>query len=174
MPDWKTHKKVAGIDGIRGEVMDIINNIIDCYHKLAREGRLRGISSEEAEWETADIVLGALASIEKEDERIEVIRGAIHHYTLDYIQKIGMLFLLDIAKKEGLKGARNWLRNMPDEVILSRIAKEGVVSGASRIKDILELVLEEWYRINEMRDPRRIGVEAIAFAERLKTLPRFW
>ena len=89
MPDWRTHKKVAEIDGIRGEVMGIINNIIDCYHKLAREGRLR-ISSEEAEWETADVVLEALARIEKEDERIEAIKGAIHHYTLDYIQERGI------------------------------------------------------------------------------------
>lgn len=173
MPDWKTHLKIAEIDGIKQEIMNEVNKIVDAHHKLARMGKLRGISSESAEWELADIVIDAISNVENENERILGVKAAIHHYVLDYLEKSKQHFLVELAKERGLKGVKNHVESISEKLWKEMLKHSGILSGEEYIIDNTLEIIEKWSEVNEMTSPAEIKSASISLIWKLKKAAKF-
>ena len=132
------HNKIAEIDGINRRVMQEINELIDIFHTE----RYPGINPEHAEWVCCPVVINALLNMEKEGERIESVKAALHHYILDFLEKTKIVDL-EIAKNRGLKGVRDYLKGI-DPKMYNFFQIYGFI--------------ERWYFLHNEEDTKKIMI----------------
>lgn len=173
MPDWKTHLKIAEIDGIKQEIMETVNKIIDVHHILARMGKLKGVSPESAEWELADIVIDVIARVENENEMIWGLKAAVHHYVLDYLEKSKQHFLVELAKERGLKGVKNYVESISENTWKQMLKHAGILSGEKSIINDADEILKKWFEVNEVKNPSEIKNASISLIWKLKKATKF-
>lgn len=185
MPSFTVHLNVAEKDGIDRSTMKEYNEMIDVFHNKSLK-----IPPREAEYyevELLDVLIRVVKDFPKKDKPCKGLKAICHHYTLDFLQKKGYEFFIEVAKKRGLIGVYNSLfNNNSDTINIRRIAKNrsrdmGQLSSREKYlvksfaADMLEDakdIIEEWHAIHRAESLDEVKKNIWSFENLLKGLKR--